>query len=123
MVVSPGVKIVTSQRIRTVSQCIRIVSQCIRIASHVRNVNGRWPEVVSNEELWDKRKQMAIDLEIRKQKWNGIGYTLGKPVSNITKQALNCKRVTKTDLAQKQSCRRESCQVIGRSYAEQPKRC
>ena len=56
----------------------------------LRNIlNIRWPEVVSNEQLWDKTKQAPIETEIRKRKWGWIGQTLGKPASNITRQALD----------------------------------
>ena len=56
----------------------------------LRNIlNIRWPEVVSNEQLWDKTKQTPIETEIRKRKWGWIGHTLRKPASNITRQALD----------------------------------
>ena len=51
-------------------------------------LNIRWPEVVSNEELWNKAKQTPIEMEIKKRKWSLIGHILRKPVSNITRQAL-----------------------------------
>ena len=52
-------------------------------------LNIRWPEVVSNEQLWDKTTQTPIETEIRKRKWGWIGHTLRKPASNITRQALD----------------------------------
>ena len=56
----------------------------------LRNIlNIRWPEVVSNEQLWDKTKQTPAETEIRKRKWGWIGHTLRKPTSNITRQALD----------------------------------
>ena len=55
----------------------------------LRNIlNIRWPEVVSNEELWNKEKPTPMEMEIKKHKWGWIGQTLRKPVSNITRQAL-----------------------------------
>ena len=52
-------------------------------------LNIRWPEVVSNEELWNKAKQIPIEMEMKKKRKCGwIGHTLRKPVSNITRQAL-----------------------------------
>ena len=55
----------------------------------LRNIlNIRWLEVVSKEELWNKAKQTPIEMEIKKRKWGWIGHTLRKPVSNITRQAL-----------------------------------
>ena len=29
----------------------------------------RWPEVVSNEELWIKTKQVTLETKIKKRKW------------------------------------------------------
>ena len=56
----------------------------------LRNIhNIRWPEVVSNEQLWDKTKQTPIETEIRKNKWDWIDHNLRKPASNITRQALD----------------------------------
>ena len=52
-------------------------------------LNIRWPENISNEQLWDKTKQTPIETEIRKHKWGWIGHTLRKPASNITRQALD----------------------------------
>ena len=55
-----------------------------------RNIlNIRWPEVVSNEQLWDKTKQTPIETEVRKRKWGWIGHTLRKPASNITRQSFD----------------------------------
>ena len=51
-------------------------------------LNIRWPEVVSNEELWNKAKQTLIDMEIKKRKLGWIGQTLREPVPNIIRQAL-----------------------------------
>ena len=35
----------------------------------LRNIlNIRWPEVVSNEELWNKTKQVTLETEIKKRK-------------------------------------------------------
>ena len=56
----------------------------------LRNIlNIRWPEVVSNEQLWDRTKQVPIESEIKKRKWGWIGHTLRKPASNVTRQALD----------------------------------
>ena len=56
----------------------------------LRNIlNIRWPEVVSNEELWNMSKQAPLETEIKKRKWGWIGHTLRKPATNITRQALD----------------------------------
>ena len=49
----------------------------------------RWPEVISNQQLWDRTRQAPIEFEIRKRKWGWIGHTLRKPASNVTRQALD----------------------------------
>ena len=56
----------------------------------LRNIlNIRWSEVVSNEELCNKTKQVTLETEIKKRKWGWIGHTLRKPAGNITRQALD----------------------------------
>ena len=55
----------------------------------LRNIlNIRWPETISNEQLWDSTNQTPVEIEIRKRKWSWIGHTLRKPASNTTRQAL-----------------------------------
>ena len=54
----------------------------------LRNIlNIRWPEVVSNEQLWDRTSQAPIATDIKKRKWGWIGHTLRKPTSNVTRLA------------------------------------
>ena len=48
----------------------------------------RWPEKISNEDLWNAADQEPVATQIRRRKWGWIGHTLRKPASNITKQAL-----------------------------------
>ena len=56
----------------------------------LRNIlNIRWPEKISNEQLWDKTNQTPMETEIKKRKWSWIGHTLRKPASNTTRQALD----------------------------------
>ncbi|KAL8566568.1 hypothetical protein ACOMHN_054790 [Nucella lapillus] len=56
----------------------------------LRNIlNIRWPEVISNEDLWTRTKQTPIGEDIRKRKWGWIGHTMRKPPSNVTRQALD----------------------------------
>ncbi|KAL8596941.1 hypothetical protein ACOMHN_027887 [Nucella lapillus] len=56
----------------------------------LRNIlNIRWPEVISNEDLWTRTKQTLIGEDIRKRKWGWIGHTMRKPPSNVTRQALD----------------------------------
>ncbi|RUS86029.1 hypothetical protein EGW08_006183 [Elysia chlorotica] len=55
----------------------------------LRNIlNIRWPEVISNQDLWERTRQAPIEQEIKKRKWGWIGHTLRKPSSNTTMQSL-----------------------------------
>jgi hypothetical protein len=53
-----------------------------------RILNIRWPEKISNKELWQKTNQLPVEEELKRRKWMWIGYTLRKPKHNITRQAL-----------------------------------
>ena len=65
----------------------------------------RWPDKISNGDLWKAADQEPVATQIRGRKWAGsdlestgeeeegktqgwIGHTLRKPASNITRQAL-----------------------------------
>ena len=55
----------------------------------LRNILGiRWPDTISNVNLWRRTKQQPVDVTIRTRRWKWIGHTLRKANSNITKQAL-----------------------------------
>jgi hypothetical protein len=53
-----------------------------------RSFNIRWPERITNKDLWRLAKQDPIDMQIRRRKWGWIGHTLRKPPSNTTRQAI-----------------------------------
>jgi len=59
------------------------INNCLR-----RILNIRWPNHISNKQLWERTRQGPIDLEIKKRKWRWIGHTLRKPVDCTTRQAL-----------------------------------
>ena len=59
------------------------INNCLR-----RILNIRWPEKISNKDLWEKTNQSPVDEELKKRKWRWIGHTLRKPKTNITRQAL-----------------------------------
>jgi len=78
------------------------INRCLR-----NIINIRWPDVISNADLWDKTGESPIEVEIRKRKWGWIGHTLRKSPSNVTKQAIDWNpqgkrksRKTETDVAQ-----------------------
>ena len=59
------------------------INTCLR-----RIYNIRWPEIISNEDLWERAGQEPVAKEILKRKWGWIGHTLRKPASSRTRQAL-----------------------------------
>ena len=59
------------------------INTCLR-----RIYNIRWPELISNDDLWERAGQEPVAKEILKRKWSWIGHTLRKPASSITRQAL-----------------------------------
>jgi hypothetical protein len=48
----------------------------------------KWTDKITNEELWRITKQKLIEIQIKRRKWNWIGYTLGKKAGAIEKTAL-----------------------------------
>lgn len=48
----------------------------------------KWPDTISNNELWQRANQAISEQEIRQRKWRWIGHTLRKSPSNITRKAL-----------------------------------
>ena len=72
-----GMTKATMQKIQT------FINMC-----HRRIFNTRWPEKISNEELWQRAGQEPVDQQIRRRKWGWIGHTLRKPASSTTRQAL-----------------------------------
>jgi hypothetical protein len=59
------------------------INTCLRKILHIH-----WPVTISNQELWQRSKQLPAEGEIRKRRWRWIGHTLRKPASSITRQAL-----------------------------------
>ena len=59
------------------------INTCLR-----RICNIRWPEMIPNEDLWERAGQEPVAKQILERKWDWIGHTLRKPASSITRQAL-----------------------------------
>jgi hypothetical protein len=59
------------------------LNRCLRTILEVR-----WPDTISNKELWRKTKQQLINFTNRSRRWKWIGHTLRKANNNITNQAL-----------------------------------
>ena len=55
-------------------------------------LNIRWPEIISDGELWERRnnvvRECRIEESIKRRKWKWIGHTLRKPENNITRSVL-----------------------------------
>lgn len=60
------------------------VNRCLR-----RILRIRWPEVISNEELWSTTRCERMKTVIKRRKWNWIGHTIRRPVGDIAKTALD----------------------------------
>jgi hypothetical protein len=60
------------------------VNRCLRFILGIW-----WPNVLSNEDLWERTKQKEIWKEIRYQKWKLIGHILRRDNGSIAKKALD----------------------------------
>jgi hypothetical protein len=49
----------------------------------------RWPETITNEELWERSGQKPLNRQIKKRKWSWIGHSLPKPSGITEKDALD----------------------------------
>ncbi|VDP43064.1 unnamed protein product, partial [Schistosoma margrebowiei] len=48
----------------------------------------RWPDTIRNNLLWERTNQIPAEEEIRRKRWEWIGYTVRKALNCITRQAL-----------------------------------
>ena len=69
--------VTTMKRIQT------FINTCLR-----RILQIRWPDRISNEELWQRTRQQPVEEEVLQRRWRWIGHTLRKPASSTTRQAL-----------------------------------
>ncbi|KAJ8364105.1 hypothetical protein SKAU_G00129360 [Synaphobranchus kaupii] len=67
----------------TTNKLQTFINRCLR---HILNI--RWPEKISNANLWERTNQNPISQDVKKQKWGWIGHTLRKP-ADVTRQALD----------------------------------
>ena len=93
----------------------------------LRNILGiRWPERITNEELWRRTDQQEIGRQISERKWKWIGHTLRKPVGDITRQALEWNPQGKRKVGRPKKTWRRSCEeemkVLGLSWGELKKK-
>ena len=66
----------------TTSKIQSFINCCLR-----RILQIRWPDTISNPDLWHSTNQIPAEDEIRSRRWRWIRHTLRKPTSNITRQA------------------------------------
>jgi hypothetical protein len=52
-------------------------------------INIRWPEIISNEDLWKIANQQPIAIQIKRRKLLWMGHTLRKPAGSIEKSVLD----------------------------------
>jgi len=52
-------------------------------------MDKRWPQIISNAELWKDTGEKSTILRIRMRKWKWIGQPLSKAVESAEKQALD----------------------------------
>ena len=69
--------------VTTTNKVQTFINTCLRKILQIR-----WPNTVSNNDLWQQISKLPIQEEIRKRRWGWIGHTLCKPASNTTRQAL-----------------------------------
>ena len=60
------------------------INKCLRYILKIR-----WPEKITNLDLWNRTKQKPVSQEIAQRKWGWIGHTLRKSHDNVTKQSLD----------------------------------
>ena len=59
------------------------VNMCLR-----QIIGIRWPDRISNHELWQRTKQVPIADAIRQRKWRWVGHTLRRDQLNIARHSL-----------------------------------
>jgi hypothetical protein len=70
--------------VATINRIQAFVNSCLR-----RILQIRWPDKISNTNLWQRSNQAPIETEMMQRRWKWIGHTLRKPHKNITRQALS----------------------------------
>ncbi|VDP30749.1 unnamed protein product [Schistosoma margrebowiei] len=72
---------------RTTKAIIQKIQLFINSCLH-KILRIRWPDTISNNQLWERTNQITEEEEIRKKHWKWIGHTLRKEINCITRQAL-----------------------------------
>ena len=69
--------------VTTMKKIQTFVNTCLRKILRIR-----WPNTISNHDLWLQTEQQPVEAVIIQKRWRWIGHTLRKPASSITRQAL-----------------------------------
>ena len=69
--------------VTTIKKIQVFINTCLR-----KILKIRWPDKISNEELWRRTNQQPVEEDILQRRWRWIGHTLRKPASNTTRQSL-----------------------------------
>ncbi|KAK3759533.1 hypothetical protein RRG08_045818 [Elysia crispata] len=67
----------------TMNRLQAFINGCLRIILKIK-----WPEKISNQELWQQTRQMPVEQEILRRRWGWVGHTLRKPGCSTTRRAL-----------------------------------
>ncbi|KAK3778822.1 hypothetical protein RRG08_013088 [Elysia crispata] len=59
------------------------INGCLRTILKIK-----WPEKISNQELWQQTRQILVEQEILRRRWGWVGHTLRKPGCSTTRRAL-----------------------------------
>ena len=60
------------------------INRCLRNILRIR-----WPDRISNQDLWKRTRQKPITTTIKERKWKWIGHTLRRDQPNITRHVLD----------------------------------
>ena len=87
----------------TVKKIQTFINTCTRLILRIR-----WPETISNRELWKRTKRQPAEDEIPQRRYRRIGHIPGKPMTCITRQALTWKPQGKRNRDRpRNTCRRD----------------
>ncbi|VDP61978.1 unnamed protein product [Schistosoma curassoni] len=67
----------------TIKKVQVFIKGCLR-----KILNIHWPDTISNSLLWERKKQIPAEEEIKKRRWKWIEHTLRKSSNCITRQVL-----------------------------------
>ena len=81
------------------------INKCLR-----QILNIRWPETISNNDLWQPTNQDPIPQQIARREWRWIGHTLRKPAHDITRQALQWNPQGKRKVGRPKTTWRRTCE-------------